>query len=359
MAIRYRQGRKAPWVVYWKNPFTGKTEEFPCETEDQAKKENSLIKHRLKYERESFRPNDQAPDIQGDSLEACHYLYLKEKKFSKKSLTWQIDSMKLALRMIGQKSVRGITKQDLENVKQAHVQTGVKPTTVRGRMSVLRTILRWCVEKDIVEAMPRFPKLPPANYEKFIPPSPSELSKICSVASPHIVRVALLGAQLGVRIGPSELLKMEWSHIDLERGVARVRAANKRVDQPWREVPIKSSLIPVLREWKAEDDAQGISHLVTYRGKPLTTIQQAWLRTIRKAGIGRRIRPYDLRHAFATEAIAAGADLKTVAEIMGDDPKMLLEHYQHVLTSQKKKAVEALPEIVFTAGNYGKQKEDL
>ncbi len=41
---------------------------------------------------------------------------------------------------------------------------------------------------------------------------------------------------------------------------------------------------------------------------------------------------------------------------MGDDPRMLFEHYQHVADKQKKSVVEALPEIVFTAKNYGKGK---
>jgi len=40
---------------------------------------------------------------------------------------------------------------------------------------------------------------------------------------------------------------------------------------------------------------------------------------------------------------------------MGDDPKMLLDHYQHIADKQKKAAVEALPEIIFTANNYGKK----
>ena len=54
------------------------------------------------------------------------------------------------------------------------------------------------------------------------------------------------------------------------------------------------------------------------------------------------------------KAIVAGIDIGTVADIMGDDPKMLLEHYQHVADKQKRAAVEALPEIQITAENYGK-----
>ncbi len=62
MAIRHRAGRKAPWIVYWKNPFTGKTEEEAYISEQEAKKANSLIKHRLKFERETFRVEEVAPE---------------------------------------------------------------------------------------------------------------------------------------------------------------------------------------------------------------------------------------------------------------------------------------------------------
>lgn len=355
MAIRYREGRKLPYIVYWKNPFTGKTEELPCPTEAEAKKHNSLIKHRLKYERESFRPVPEAEEVQGDTLEICHYLYLKEKAFTRQSLSWSLNSMKPILEILGHKPVQEITRQDIAAVKEALSMRNIKPVTVRGKMSVFRTIMRWCADKGIIANCPIFPKLPAAHYEKFIPPTPAELSAICSVSSPHIVRVALLGAQLGVRVGPSELLKMEWDNIDFERGVARIIAARKRLDQPWREVPIKSSLLDIMRKWREEDAAQGISHVISYRGKPVQSIGIAWRKSLKRAGITRRIRPYDLRHAFATEAIAAGVDIGTVADIMGDDPKMLLEHYQHVADKQKRAAVEALPEIP----NYGTKLRQL
>lgn len=351
MAIRYRNGRNSPWIVYWKNPFTGKTEELPCTREDEAKKQNSLIKHRLKYERGSFRPKNSDPEPDQDTLEACYYLYLKEKKFSKKSLSChQLVSMRLPLKMIGDKAISEIARKDLDAVKQAHINTGINPATVRGRMSVLRAVINWCAEKGFIDQVPIFPKLPPAHYEHFIPPTPSELAKICEVAPPHILRVIYLGSQLGIRVGKSELFKMTWGDVDIDRRVVRVRAAKKRPDQPWREVPIKESLVPVLTEWKRTDDAAGIEFLINYRGKKVTTIQTAWRTMLRNAGFTRRIRPYDLRHSFGTEAIAAGYDVGTVAQIMGNDPKILLAHYQHVSDKRKREAVEGIPDIP----NYGK-----
>lgn len=71
--------------------------------------------------------------------------------------------------------------------------------------------------------------------------------------------------------------------------------------------------------------------------------------TLARAGIKCSIHAYDLWRTFVIKDIAAGVDIETFAQIMGDDPKMLLEHYQHVADKQKRAAVKAFPEIVFTA----------
>lgn len=57
-----------------------------------------------------------------------------------------------------------------------------------------------------------------------------------------------------------------------------------------------------------------------------------------------------LRHAFATDAIANGADMGTVAKLMGHaNIDMVFKHYQHVATAQKRQAVESLPELDVSA----------
>ena len=121
-------------------------------------------------------------------------------------------------------------------------------------------------------------------------------------------------------------------------------------------MPIRDSLLTLIHDWHTTDSVIGVEHVIHYRGKPVRAIKTAWGALLKRAGITRRIRPYDLRHAFATEAIAAGVDVGTVAQLMGHDPKMLLEHYQHVADKQKRAAVEALPEIPITAEIYGRKK---
>lgn len=361
MAIRYRQGRASPWQCYWNNPFTGKRESESFNTEDDAKKHDSLVKHRLRFERESFRKEE--VETQGEAggltLEACYLQYLKQKKFSKKSLQWQMDAMRIPLKRLGNLQVNAIKHDDIACVMADMELKGVKPVTVRGRISVLRTVLRWCADNDFCEPI-RFPKMPPAKYEKFIPPTPDELAAIVRVASPHIVRVIILGAQFGVRVGPSEMLKLTWSDVDIERRILRIHGSKKNQDAPWREVPISGRNLRFFEAWKEEDARIGASTLIHYNGRAVSSIKTAWRLALDRAGIKRRIRPYDLRHAFATELLAGDVDVGTVAKLMGhSSPTMILNHYQYVMNRQKRAAVEALPEIEYVPSSMCPKKKAL
>ena len=68
-----------------------------------------------------------------------------------------------------------------------------------------------------------------------------------------------------------------------------------------------------------------------------------WQAAKRRAGITRRLRLYDLRHAAATKMLARGADLKTVARILGHkSPVTTMTVYQHVSDEQTRAAIDKL-----------------
>ena len=347
MAIRYRKGRASPWQCYWNNPLIGKRECANFGTQHEAEKHDSLIKHRIKFDRESFRREKEEPEEKTEALtlEGAYLLYLKQKQFSKKGLEWQMDAMRYPLKCIGALPIGEISKKQLEKIKEDMLAMPIKSASVRGRLSVLRTVLRWCATQEYRSPID-FPKLPPAHYEKFIPPTADELEVIMDHAAPHIVRVIVLGAQCGVRVGPSEMFRLTWDDVDLGRRILRVHGAKKNLNAPWREVPIREGLVPTFKAWRSEDEATGISHLVHYRGCPVEKIGKAWSMALQRSGIKRRIRPYDLRHAFATELLAHEVDPGTVAKLMGhSSPGMLWAYYQHVSNDQKCDAVERLPDL--------------
>jgi len=333
--------------VYWRNPFTLKRESFTVATLEEAEKQNAFVKYKLQYERESFKRESQQENTQKiETLEEVYFEYLKEKKFTKKSLSWQVYAMREALQTLGTLPIKNITYQQLCQLKNEIIEAVPKQATARNKLSVLRTVLRWAYDREYLSTPLRFPKLPSADYEHFVPPSRKELEQMFAVAPEHIQRVIIFGSQFGIRIGACELFKLQWSDIDLFKRVVRVPSAKKNHNEQWREVPIRESLFSLIAKWKMQDEKNSIEYVVNWNGKQVESIKRSWTLTLHKAGITRRIRPYDLRHAFATEAINAGADVGTIAKLMGHtSTAMIFKHYQHVLTEQKVRVVEALPNI--------------
>jgi site-specific recombinase XerD len=77
---------------------------------------------------------------------------------------------------------------------------------------------------------------------------------------------------------------------------------------------------------------------------------------LKKAGINRIIRPYDLHHHFVTAALAAGVDAKSVADVVGSNPSTIIKHYQHVTTQQHVRVVTHIPTLGRPAAGDGDTK---
>lgn len=342
MAIR-RVKRKKPWQVYWNNPFTARRETVQFQTETEAKAHDSLIRHRLKYDRDYFKP-EVAPPVLGKTMtvEELLYAHLAYKRPSKANAERVISDLRPVAALLGNISVTDLAKHQIMQAMNEQLLK-VKPKTVRIRFAHLKAAYSWAVEQGILNSVPQF-RLPQASSERIPPPSNDECISIINNALQHVQRVVVLGIYCGMRIGSSELFKLTWQDVDLKSRILRVWSAEKNKKIPWRDVPLCNAVFSEMEKWYAEDNGEG--YIIHWKGKPVKSIKKAWDKALKKAGITRRIRPYDLRHAFATNALEAGADLKSVSEIMGHaDTTMVLKTYQHVKASQHKKTVDSLPDI--------------
>lgn len=355
MAIRHRPTRPLPWQVYWNNPHTAKRESAAFLTLPQAERHDSIIKHRLKHERDSFRPADDQGHKPGDVLtvEGICWLYIRGKRFEGAALERSVTSLRRVLELMGNLPVAELTKR---HVHQAIASmTDVKQNTIARRFAVLKAALNWCEEHEIIPVNPIARVRVPGGFpSKTPPPSVEEAGRIYQHAAPHMQRVVMLGIYCGMRVGPSEMLKLTWDDVDFTRNIIRVWSAKKNMQIQWRDVPIRPTMLPLLLAWKADDEAKGIPWLVSFHGKPITSsVWRAWHKACARAGITRKMRAYDLRHAFATLALEAGSDIKAVAEIMGHaNASMILKHYQHVLEHQRRATVESIPEILGTCAGH-------
>ncbi len=262
------------------------------------------------------------------------------------------------VRAFGQRQAARLAPDDAFAFIAAQQARGVARITANRRLSILRAALNWAVSLHILQVNPlRELRLPRAEPQRLDPPTRAEAKALFDAAAPHVQRVIVLGLHTGARIGPSELFQLRWADIDLEAGVLWMPCARKnRKREARREIPISPHILPILKKWQREDAARGYEYVVHYRGKPVTSISRAWHSALKKAGITRRIRPYDLRHAFASNLLAEHADYKSVAELMWHDVAMLLRTYQHIDRQQKRQAVEKMPNILKLPKNMSQLK---
>lgn len=228
----------------------------------------------------------------------------------------------------------------------AQKKAGLSDVTAYQRAKILRTILAWAVRMGKLPMSPlAMLRLPAPRSRRIEPPSREEVMRMYEHACPHVQRVLLIGLSCGPRIGPSELFSLQWSDVDFTAGILHMPNADKGVREASRPVPIREELMPLMQEWHKKD--KDCKYVINYHGKKVAHIDHAWHKARQAAGIERRITPYSLRHAFPTEALEFGADVKAVAEIMGHaDATMVLRVYQHIKFRKLVETVHKIPSFI-------------
>lgn len=256
--------------------------------------------------------------------------------------------MKTVRDIFGQRKAHCMTLEDMDSFLKVQQARGVGRTTANRRAGLFRTALNYAVSAGMLASNPLSQlKLQAQPRQIPDPPTLREAQLIYQAASEHLRRVILLGLATGARIGPSELFRLRWSDVDLTAMVLRMPQAAKGARSEGRLVPIREDVLEHLKVWQEQDTTLGCPWVIHYQGRQVTNINRAWHNALKRAGIERRIRPYDLRHAFATMCLDAGADLKCVAEIMGHaDETMIVRYYRHTNATALRAAVNAAPGLL-------------
>jgi integrase len=171
-----------------------------------------------------------------------------------------------------------------------------------------------------------------------------EVAAILAHAPGHLVRAVLLSYYLGLRPGPGELFSLTWDDVNWDLLTITVRSAHKGGPQR-RMVPIHKKLADQLTAWHRSDRKKRIRYIISYDGRPIMCIHRAWWAALKKAGITRRLRMYDLRHLFVTTALERGGDIHGVADVVGSKPDTIWKHYQHVTRALHRRTVALIPEM--------------
>lgn len=218
-----------------------------------------------------------------------------------------------------------------------------KMSTIRREITDIMAIMEWSRRRRLISSNPlQGYKRPDPDDAVILPPSPEEIAAILAAAPEHVRRAVIVSCYTGLRPGAVELFSLTWANWARHAGYLRVVSAHKG-GPALRDVPVRPTFAAHLAEWHQADKGRG--HIVHYHGRPVKSIRNAWMSTLSKAGITRRLRPYDLRHHFITSALEAGADIGGLAAVVGSSPQTLRKHYQHVSDDLKRRAIDLVPDL--------------
>lgn len=248
---------------------------------------------------------------------------------------------------IGKTPIAQLTHYRLDQYVNKRLKT-VKKTTVHRELSDIQAILSWGVRRQYIARNPLVGYEKPKRDDAIIlPPNINEIRLILKYSPPHIRRALIISYFCGLRPGLAELLTLKWESVDFESKTILIISAKKQGPR-FRIIPLHSEFLIFLKVWKKEDKDKKALEMVTYLDKPIKSIKKGFKSAKERAGITRRIRPYDFRHAFATTLLNEGADLKATSEILGHTrTDTTTKIYQHTSIDIHRRTIAKIPPLNF------------
>lgn len=162
--------------------------------------------------------------------------------------------------------------------------------------------------------------------------------------SPSVIAALRLLLLTGARL--SEILTLQWAHVDFERMCLMLpdsKTGSRTIYLP----PVALQLLERLRQGQrasqriatVELGARANPYVIagTKQGRHLVDLQKPW-RRIRKAAKLDDVRIHDLRHSFASVAAASGLSLPVIGALLGHKSSATTARYAHLAADPLREA---------------------
>lgn len=216
-------------------------------------------------------------------------------------------------------------------------RAGAKEGSVSDRaisieLAYLRAALRFGEFEEMIARAPKIKLMKNAGIrrrKRFL--TEDEIARLVAATNdpatdPHlrlIVTLALMTAQRGVAIRA-----LKWEHVDWRAGVIWFSrtdpdpAANKSR----QDIPLTESLRHVLE--RARKVAR-TPWVIEWRDGPVQSVKKGFAALVKRAGLA-DVTFHDLRRTVASQGLRRGHSFSRVAALLGDDERVVREHYAHV-----------------------------
>ena len=217
---------------------------------------------------------------------------------------------------------------------------------------VVRTLSRICAlaeDRDLLPAKRNpchgIPKYPERARERFLSDTEYErLGRVLEAAEgrPGVSAVSLAAIRLLLLTGcrKNEILRLRWEEVDLRS--AELRLADSKTGA--RTIALPAAAVELLASLPRASDNPWVLP-GRRRGRHLSNVTRAWHTLQRRAKLN-DVRLHDLRHSYASRALALGESLPMIGRLLGHRRIQTTARYAHLAPDMAQASAERVARSV-------------
>ncbi len=249
------------------------------------------------------------------------------------------------------KSILKVHRGDILSYLSFRMGRGLKSRSTARSLSCLRSLYRYLLRENRIAEDPTL-QVDNPKLGRRLPDSLSEGDVEKLLAAPNLDTLVgfrdrtMLEVLYACGLRVSELVNLKLMEINLRQGVVRIVGKGSKE----RLVPLGEEAISWITRYLAETRNEllkkNLNQDIVFpsnRGSPMTR-QAFWYRIkahAATAGIGKKLSPHTLRHAFATHLLNHGADLRVVQLLLGHSDLSTTQIYTHIAQQRLKELHQA------------------
>lgn len=209
----------------------------------------------------------------------------------------------------------------VDNMTVAAALKDLGPGNYNRYLAVIRAAVNLAQTRGYVAVAPKFKKRKePPPIVRFL--KKDEWTRLYGKLPDYLKPPVMFSLYTGLR--KANVLKLQWSQIDLKRKLLWVEAGDFKSRQP-HGIPLGADAIAILNGEKGKHD----EWVFTYERGPMGNHKRAWATALKEAKV-KDFRWHDLRHSWASWMAMEGAPLTAIKEAGGWASMDMVARYAHL-----------------------------
>lgn len=253
---------------------------------------------------------------------------------------------KIILPKLGQLAIKNVTRAD---IARFHHDLRSRPYQANRCLAIISKMFNvaelWGLRPDGTNPTRLIPKYPERPRARFL--GVEEIKHLGNVLREmEAERLVMPSAALAVRLllytgcRLSEIMTLKWEYVDLEGAALHLPDSKTGA----KTVHLGRAAVELLEKAPA---IVGNPWVITgtLTGSRLNELQHSWRRIRARTGL-HDVRIHDLRHTFASTAVAAGQSLPMIGKLLGHTQVQTTARYAHLAASPVKGAADAISDVL-------------